>query len=204
MKKLSILIPVYNQRKAIIKALDSIPRRDDIEVLVRDDGSMDGTIDVIRKYMYDHTELDMHIRANDGNHGFAYTMNRLIPEAKGEFFHAFGSDDYLYTKEYSRAIDAIGDVDVAIFDIDRNDGIRCHIDITNRDIFCGQGLRFIRTSFVEGIKFPEDKQAGSDWYFHNEMMARKPREQFLNILAYHYNYPNVGSLSYRKIHGEFG
>ena len=37
--KLSILIPVWNQEELVIKALDSIPRRDDIEVLAYDDGS---------------------------------------------------------------------------------------------------------------------------------------------------------------------
>lgn len=200
--KVSILIPVFNQEVLVVKCLDSIPRRDDIEVIVRDDGSTDNTLSVVKKYKEDHPELDMRVYANKKNHGFAYTMNRLIPVAKGEFFHAFGSDDYLYTEEYSKAIDSIGDVDVAIFDIDRNDNMRCVIDESNRDVFCGQGLRFIRTSFVEGIKFPEDKQAGSDWFFHRDMMARNPREQFLGILAYHYNYPNVGSLSYRKIHGE--
>ena len=204
MKKVSVLIPVFNQRECIIRALDSIPRRDDVEVLVRDDGSTDGTLEAVKQYKENNPELDMRVYANKKNHGFAYTMNRLIPSAKGEFFHAFGSDDYLYTDEYSRAIDAIGDADVAIFDIDRNDGFRCYINESNRDVFCGQGLRFIRTEFVKGIKFPEDRQQGSDYFFHRDMMARNPKEKFLNILAYHYNYPNPGSLSYRKIHGEFG
>ena len=202
MIKLSILIPVWNQEELVVKCLDSIPRRDDLEVIIRDDGSTDATLSIVKQYKEDHPGLNLRVYANKKNHGFAYTMNRLIPLAKGEFFHAFGSDDYLYTEEYSRAIDQIGDADVAMFDIDRNDGVRCIITEANRDVFCGQGLRFIRTAFVEGIKYPEDKVQGSDWYFHKEMMARNPKEKYLNILAYHYNYPNKGSLCYRKIHGE--
>ena len=42
MRKISIIIPVYNQEELVIRALDSIPKqRDDIEVMVIDDGSTD-------------------------------------------------------------------------------------------------------------------------------------------------------------------
>ncbi len=31
--KLSILIPVWNQEKLVIRALDHLPRRDDVEII---------------------------------------------------------------------------------------------------------------------------------------------------------------------------
>ena len=40
MIKLSVCIPVWNQQELVLRALDHIPRRDDIEVLVRDDEEM--------------------------------------------------------------------------------------------------------------------------------------------------------------------
>ena len=40
--KVSIIMPVYNY-PGVVKALDSIPRRKDIEVLAVDDCSTDGT-----------------------------------------------------------------------------------------------------------------------------------------------------------------
>ena len=45
--KLSILTPVWNQEELVIKGLDSIPRRDDIEVIVRDDGSHPNYYDLV-------------------------------------------------------------------------------------------------------------------------------------------------------------
>ena len=55
MIKLSILTPVWNQEELVIKGLDSIPRRDDIEVIVRDDGSTDNTLANLKKYKAEHT-----------------------------------------------------------------------------------------------------------------------------------------------------
>ena len=202
MIKLSILIPVWNQEELVVKCLDSVPRRDDIEVIVRDDGSTDGTLAAVKQYKESHPELNLRVYANKTNRGVAYTLNRMLPQVKGEYFNCFGSDDFMYP-EYSRAIDEIGDADVAVMDFDRNDGFRCYITKDNGKIFCGNGLRFFRTEFAKGIKFPEDKKAGSDWYFYNDIMARNPKEKFLGILAFHYNNPRNGSLSFRKIRGEF-
>ena len=204
MIKLSVLIAVWNQEDLVVKCLDSLPRRDDIEVIACDDGSTDGTLSVLRKYKKEHPELALKVCFNKANRGAAYTFNRLIAMAQGEYFHIVGSDDYLYTDEYSRAVDAIGGADVAVLDIDRNDGVRCRITEENAHIFCGNGLRFFRKVFVDGIKYPEDKIAGSDWYFYNDVMARNPKVKCLGILAYHYNFPREGSLSYRNRQGEFG
>ena len=43
MKILSVIIPVYNQQDLIIKAINSIPVRDDLEIIVVDDASTDKT-----------------------------------------------------------------------------------------------------------------------------------------------------------------
>lgn len=203
MIKVSVLIAVWNQEELVVKCLDSVPRRDDIEVIACDDGSTDGTLAVLRKYKKEHPELALKVCFNKANRGAAHTFNRLISMAQGKYFHIVGSDDYLYAGEYSRAIDKIGNADVAVLDIDRNDGVRCSINEQNGDVFCGNGLRFFRKEFTEGIKYPEDKIAGSDWYFYNDVMARKPKVKYLGILAYHYNFPREGSLSYRNRQGEF-
>ena len=48
-KILSILIPVYNQEDLVIKAINSVPERDDIEIIVVDDASTDKTVENLRK-----------------------------------------------------------------------------------------------------------------------------------------------------------
>ena len=54
MKKLSIIVPVYNQENLIIRALDSIPKREDIEVIVVNDGSTDSTLEKVAQWIYDN------------------------------------------------------------------------------------------------------------------------------------------------------
>ena len=44
MLKVSVLIPVWNQESLIERAVHSIPRRDDIEIVAVDDGSTDDTL----------------------------------------------------------------------------------------------------------------------------------------------------------------
>ena len=39
--KLSIIIPVYNQEELVIKCLNSIPKRKDVELIITDDCSTD-------------------------------------------------------------------------------------------------------------------------------------------------------------------
>ena len=48
--KRSVIIPCYNQQDLVTKAIDSIPKRDDIEIIVIDDGSLDYTWDNLLEY----------------------------------------------------------------------------------------------------------------------------------------------------------
>ena len=56
MKKVTIMIPTYNQAKYISKAIESALNIDysNIEVIVSDDCSTDNTEEVISKYLEDN------------------------------------------------------------------------------------------------------------------------------------------------------
>ena len=49
MKILSVIIPVYNQENLIIKAINSVPVRDDVEIIVVDDASTDKTLAKVKE-----------------------------------------------------------------------------------------------------------------------------------------------------------
>ena len=205
MIKLSILTPVWNQEELVIKGLDSIPRRDDIEVIVRDDGSTDNTLANLKKYKKEHPELNMKVFSNGKNLGVAATANRLLESATGEWFHFFMSDDYLYTDEYSKMIAYIydTDADIVAMDLIENSGRKYKINESSDDLYCAQACRFIKREFVKGIKYPEKVKCGEDWWFHKEMMARNPKVEYTHIRAYHYNYPREGSLVNLRLRGKF-
>lgn len=200
--KLSILIPVFNQEELVIKCLDSIPRRKDIEVLVRDDGSTDSTLKNLRLYAK-NTDLNMRVFANKKNLGVSATLNRLVESAQGEYFHGVGSDDYLFTSEYSSLVDSLyeTDADVVCLNLINNEGKLYILSPETERLYCGQGCRFVRKAFAEGIIYPEDKKTGEDWFFNNELLARNPKVVYSNVLAYHYNFPREGSLCWITLRG---
>lgn len=200
--KLSILTPVWNQEELVIRTMNSIPRRDDIEVLVRDDGSDDKTLANLKKYAND-TDLKMTVYANEKNLGVAATANRLLADAKGEYFHFLMSDDYVYTDRYIELIEHLyeTDADVICMDLIENSGYRYDLGKEKDDFYCAQACRFIKRSFVDGIKYPEEIKAGEDWYFHVDMMKRNPKVEYTHTPAYHYNFPRVGSLVNLRMRG---
>lgn len=193
--KLSILTPVWNQEVLVLRTLGSIPRRDDIEVIVRDDGSTDNTLENLLNYAED-TDLNLTVCSNDENHGVAYTANRLLEMANGEWFHFLMSDDTVFTDAYNGLIDRLYDFDGDILAMDLlvNDGRVFQLSPETDDGFCAQACRFIRKSIVDGLKYPEEVKAGEDLYFHRDMMARHPKVVYSGVTAYRYNFPRDGSL----------
>ncbi|MEQ1886752.1 MAG: dolichyl-phosphate beta-glucosyltransferase [Bryobacteraceae bacterium] len=86
---LSIVIPAYNEERrlpstldAVLSWLDQSPYQD-VELVVVDDGSRDGTADLVRKY----TAADSRVRLvqNPGNRGKGYAVRNGMQQAKGEW-----------------------------------------------------------------------------------------------------------------------
>jgi len=89
--KVSICVPTYNRKDYLRETLDSIFAQTykDYEVVVVDDGSTDGTAEML-------TDRDYPIRYHwQKNSGDATARNKLIKLAKGEFVTFIDSDDLL-------------------------------------------------------------------------------------------------------------
>ena len=62
--KLSIIMPVRNGEEYVLKALESIPDRKDIETIVVDDASEDGTYSVVKLYKF-YSDKNIILLQND-------------------------------------------------------------------------------------------------------------------------------------------
>lgn len=94
----SIGIPCYNASQWIAASVQSALDQSwpDKEVIVVDDGSTDGTIDVLRKF-------GDAIRVEQAAHGGANrTRNLLLKAARGEWIQYLDADDYLRTEKIER------------------------------------------------------------------------------------------------------
>lgn len=85
----SVIIPTYNRAKLVCEAVDSVlaQRCDDVEILVVDDGSTDGTDAALRCYG------DRIRYFSQRNQGVSATRNRGLAEARGEYVALLDNDD---------------------------------------------------------------------------------------------------------------
>jgi glycosyltransferase involved in cell wall biosynthesis len=93
MPEISVLIPSYNRANLLPRALQSVWQQDfdDMEVLVVDDGSSDGTIAWLDEQMTTHPQLRYVV--HDRNKGEAAARNTALREARGTFVAFLDSDD---------------------------------------------------------------------------------------------------------------
>jgi glycosyltransferase involved in cell wall biosynthesis len=89
--EITVLMPVYNGERFLADAIESILRQShrDYELLILDDGSTDGGIEIAGAY----DDPRIRIVRNDSNLGLVKTRNRGIREARGAFIAFLDSDD---------------------------------------------------------------------------------------------------------------
>ena len=199
MKKLCIFIPVYNQEKLVIRALNSIPKRKDIEILIIDDASTDDTYKNCVEWASNNKDLEIIICHLEENKGLGYVKNIAYEIANGEYIHELDSDDYLIADEYEKVIDELDGTDMVYCDLEINSGEIFPLTQDTQSTYCSGCARFIKKEFIGETRSPIIR-ATEDWYF-NDLLQKKPHtDKFTRIVAYHYNFPRDGSLydQYKK------
>ena len=201
MKKLTIIVPVYNQEKLIIRALDSIPKRDDIEVLIVNDCSTDNTLNAVNEWIKNNPNMTARVISHEVNKGLGASKNTGYDNAVGEYINQLDSDDYLYTDEYNKIVDMLDGTDMVYMNLKKNDGNIFEITEASQRCLCSGCARFIKKEFLGDSRCPEVR-AGEDWHL-NELLQSKPHtDKFTGIVGYHYNFPREGSLYDLMIKGK--
>lgn len=99
--KVTVVIPVYNVRDYIEECLDSVVGQSlhDIEIVCVNDGSTDGS----REILYRYADADSRIRIVDqANAGLSAARNVGARVASGEYLYFLDSDDYIDTDALER------------------------------------------------------------------------------------------------------
>lgn len=104
---LSIIVPVYNASKYLHRCIDSLLSQglneDEYEIILINDGSKDNSLDICYEYKENHPTI-FKVLSHD-NQGVAFTRNRGIDEAKGDYICFVDADDYLKPNGYRYLID---------------------------------------------------------------------------------------------------
>lgn len=195
MIKCSIIIPCWNSKEYLGKCLESIPKRDDIEIICIDDGSTDKTIDLLKNYK-EFMYKDIEILNYKKNKGVSYARNMGIDKAKGEYLLFLDSDDYIDGNVFNNIVDNYlnGEYDMVFYDMVNNFNYK--FDANQNNYKCKYGnFKFVKKDFLGDLRYTVGKQYAEDKELHLKLMDKYPYCYFTKQVMYYYNWPREGSLS---------
>lgn len=109
----SVIIPVYNVAPFLAEAVESLLNQtlEDLEIVLVEDGSTDGSQDIVSRYA-DHDKIS--VVAHPANRGLSAARNSGIAQARGEYIGFLDGDDWadpdMYRTMYASAVQHHADV----------------------------------------------------------------------------------------------
>lgn len=109
MKSVSIVMCTYNGAKYIREQLDSIINQTYpiFEIIIQDDCSTDETVEIIRKYAENHSNV--HLFQNEKSLGINRNFFSAMNRAKGDYIAISDQDDIWVTDKIEIQVKSIGD-----------------------------------------------------------------------------------------------
>ena len=106
MNKVSVVVPVYNTREYLERCVESLIEQSysDIEILLIDNGSTDGSAEIIDRFASCNEKIKAyHLEEK----GVSRARNIGIKEATGAFIAFCDSDDYVPTDALEHMVNAL-------------------------------------------------------------------------------------------------
>lgn len=123
-KKVAVLLSTYNGEKYLKEQLDSILNQTypNIEIVVRDDGSKDGTVALIEEYQKKHENI---ILKAEENIGFIQSFFALLNMTEADFY-AFCDQDDIWLENK---------IELAVKDLEKGDADKPNLAFGNSDYY---------------------------------------------------------------------
>jgi glycosyltransferase involved in cell wall biosynthesis len=201
----SIVTPVFNQESFIAQTIESVLAQDypHIEYIVIDDGSTDGTPDVIASY------AGKFITVRHSNMGQARTLNKGWAKCRGQVLGYLSADDVLLPNAVSQAVallDSEPDVVMVYPDCDLIDPfsqiIRHSVGretiyeelVVKQECYIGPGAFFRRSAYEQAGGWDEQLRVAPDREFWMRLGLLGKITMIPQVLAHYRMHPQ--SISY--------
>lgn len=215
MKKVSVLVPVYNVENYITKCAVSLftnSMANECEYLFVNDCSTDSSLEVLTKICSDYNFLDITILTNDKNQGVAYTRNVLLEKAHGEYIVFVDSDDWveplfiekLYKTAKKDDCDVVGcwryesysNKEYPNADNFLNTGLLNLQNLLNGSIYNCLHCRIFKKEIIDTnkIQFIVGNNMGEDALFCVKLFSVSIKTALVKDYLYHYVHYNNNSL----------
>ncbi|EOP17074.1 MULTISPECIES: glycosyltransferase [Bacillus cereus group] len=210
-KKVSVIIPVYNAEKYITQCIESLLSQtlQECEFIFVNDGSKDTSRQILERYQ----KLDNRIKlVNQKNQGVSIARNKGLQIAIGEYIGFVDADDYIepdmYEILYNSAKQSNCDVVISNFkwEIEGHKIITKYsfpVDIVLQTDYIEQDLlpyflkednlntvcnKIYRNDLIkeESVKFPEKVVLGEDGMFNIQFFSNATSAKYIDYTGYHY------------------
>lgn len=192
--KVSVIIPTYNCKEYIKKAIDSALSQTykDIEIIVIDDASEDGTYDfILNEYLQKIKDGILKIYKNEKNRERSYSRNFGFEKSSGDYIFFLDADDEWKENYIQESVNEFKNFDVVYSIprtfIDKNSKIiriskRRYSNDINELIYSAQIAYPSATAFKREkyIYFREDYTQREDWELFLRMALKGYKINILN------------------------
>lgn len=106
MKRISILMGIYNCEKYLCESIESIISQtyDNWELIMCDDGSKDNTLKIAKKYEKRYPKK-IHVLKNKKNMGLNFTLNKCLEKATGYYIARQDGDDISLPDRFQKEVE---------------------------------------------------------------------------------------------------
>src|SRR5690625_1613346 len=105
MPTVSVIMGVYNSEKTIERCINSILEQSykKWELIICDDGSSDSTYEIVKSFTDRFSNIVL--IKNNTNKGLAYSLNRCLDVARGEYIARMDADDIAISNRFQKQVD---------------------------------------------------------------------------------------------------
>jgi len=113
MRKLSIIIPVFNEERTIATIIDQIDKvaigdKWTKEIIVVNDCSSDGTVGILDQLIIDHASMNITILNQDINQGKGAAIRKGIKASSGDYIIIQDADLEYDPNDYQKLLEVVG------------------------------------------------------------------------------------------------
>lgn len=200
---ISVIVPVYNVEPYLKVCLDSILAQtyEDLEILIVDDGSNDGSSDICDEYRKDGRVEVFHTE----NRGLSCARNLGLEKAKGEYISFVDSDDWIDNNALQTllryAVDNNADIVSSAFYLEWKDHRKIEEEIKKPILLEGEHIiqayikepylgtaiwnKLYKRDVYSGVRFPEGR-VFEDFLTTYKLLANTKKAVCIPDVLFHY------------------
>ena len=214
MDLVSIIVPIYNSEKTIVKCIESVINQTykHLEILCIIDGSTDSSENILNNYVKKDNRIKI---INQVNSGVSEARNNGIKNSNGKYITFIDSDDWYDSKFIEEMLNKIKKENVDVVrcnyynEYEKYNEKACMYDLSNMKVvkkelyqssiqnhflYNIEGmynyvmLLMIKSDIIKNkIKFDKDLYMMEDAYFYQELLYSIDSIYFYDKALYHYN-----------------